>query len=369
MRVFAGCVSELRGFPRQFLQRPGVNAHSWQSREAVGEDGGEHGDGHREPKGALEGSWAVCSSTLGQARLTQARAGQTWRRYCCPAIFLSRFFVQPPAENPSIALLSAMNDPSPQPPSNVGQPFQAAGSGGFPAAASSPPAGPETRKSPSPADRNVCPTAEPSRLVSGFHSRDHLPHLKRAGASYFVTFRLAGTLPGNVLHEFKQERERILAHACAAKRPLTWHEQEELFRWYSTRVDKYLDAGHGDCWLKQPALADLVATALRFHQGQRFDLLAWVVMPNHVHAVVRPFRGCTLSKILQSWKGFTAHEANRILNRVGQPFWQAEAYDHLVRDDLDRDRCCNYISLNPVNAGLCTCPEAWKWSSSFRPTA
>src|SRR5688572_27001819 len=130
-----------------------------------------------------------------------------------------------------------------------------------------------------------------SHLVAGFHHRDHLPHLKREGGSYFVTFRLAGTLPREVILRFKQERELIMAHALAAKRPLTWQEQQDLYDWYTTRVDHYLDAGHGDCWLRKPEIADLMAGAVRFHAGQRFDLLAWVVMPNHVHAVLRPLPG------------------------------------------------------------------------------
>jgi putative transposase len=230
--------------------------------------------------------------------------------------------------------------------SGVGQPFQAAGSGGFPAASSPDGVVEETGKSPQPADKNIYPTTKPSHLVSGSHSRDHLPHLKREGGSYFVTFRLAGTLPREVLLQLKSERDRIIVQARAAKRPLTWPEQEELFRWYSDRVDKYLDAGHGECWLKEPALADLMAGALRFHQSQRFNLLAWVVMPNHVHAVVRPLSGWTLSKILQSWKGFSAHEPNRILNRVGQAFWQTESFDHLIRNDEDCYRCCHDTTMN-----------------------
>lgn len=251
---------------------------------------------------------------------------------------------------------------------SVGQAFEPAGSGGFLAASPTADVNGATGMSPGPADKNVSPAA-PSCLVSGFHSRDHLPHLKRDGGAYFVTFRLHGTLPREVLLQFKQERERIVARALAAKRPLTWHEQEELFRWYSSRVDRYLDAGHGDCWLKQPALADLVARALCFHQGQRFELPAWVVMPNHVHAVVRPRPGWTLSKILQSWKGFTARESNRLLNRTGQPFWQSEAYDHLIRDDEDNHRCCAYTTNNPVNAALCARPEEWKWSSLYQATS
>jgi len=221
------------------------------------------------------------------------------------------------------------------------------------------------RHSPVVNPRSVKP--DPRPLASGFHSRGVLPHLKRKGASYFVTFRLAGTLPGKVLQRLKAEREIITAQALAARRPLTWHEQEELFRWYSARVDKYLDAGHGDCWLARPEVADLVAGVMKFHAGERFDLDAWVVMPNHAHAVLCPKSDWTLSEILKSWKGFSAREANRLLKRTGTTFWQVESFDHLVRDDDDLHRCCHYTRMNPVNAGLCKQPEAWKWSSAYRP--
>jgi REP element-mobilizing transposase RayT len=204
------------------------------------------------------------------------------------------------------------------------------------------------------------------KLLSGLHSRGVLPHLKREGASYFVTFRLAGTLPKDVLLRFKADREAIVSQAHAAKRPLTWQEQEELFRWYSSRVDKYLDAGHGDCWLAKPNVADFVANAIQFHAGQRFDLHAWAVMPNHVHAVLRPRAEWTLSKILKGWKGFTAREVNKLLKRTGIPLWQVESYDHLIRDDEDLYRCCRYTSMNPANAHLCKQPEDWKWSSAHR---
>jgi REP element-mobilizing transposase RayT len=210
------------------------------------------------------------------------------------------------------------------------------------------------------------PKGVPTKLVAGLHSRGVLPHLKREGASYFVTFRLAGTLPKEVLLKFKAEREAIINNAMAARRPLNWHEQEELFHWYSARVDKYLDAGHGDCWLAQPEIAKVVADAIRFHAGTRFDLRAWVVMPNHVHAVLRPKLDWNLSLILKRWKGFTAHEANRILKRTGTAFWQVESYDHLVRDDEDLGRCCLYTTMNPVTARLCASPEDWQWGSANR---
>jgi len=211
------------------------------------------------------------------------------------------------------------------------------------------------------------PDRSPRCLLSGFHSRDHLPHLKREGGVYFVTFRLAGTLPAEVLVRLKREREILVEQALAAKRPLTWHEQEELFRWYSSRVDQCLDAGHGECWLRRPDIAELAAGSLRFFNGVRYELRAWVVMPNHVHAVLRPLAGWTLSRILKGWKGYTAHEANRLLHRAGQPFWQSESYDHLCRDEEDSHRCAAYTIQNPVTAGLCGQPEDWPWSSAARP--
>ncbi len=208
-------------------------------------------------------------------------------------------------------------------------------------------------------------TEQTNHLISGFHSRGVLPHLKREGGTYFVTFRQAGTLPREVLQGFKREREAILAQAQRTMRPLTWHEQEELFRWYSSRVDKYLDAGHGTCHLRVSELADLVAGAIKFFEGQRYELRAWVVMPNHVHVVVRPMPGQTLSDILHSWKSFTSHEINKRLTPKVSPFWQSESYEHLIRDDEDQQRCWHYTVMNPVNARLCDRPEDWKWSSAY----
>src|SRR5216683_7037015 len=105
----------------------------------------------------------------------------------------------------------------------------------------------------------------------------------------------------------------------------------------------------------------------KFFEGTRYELQAWVVMPNHVHAVLRPLPGWTLSRILKSWKGYTAREANKLLQRTGEQFWQTESFDHLVRNDEDMYRCCNYTTTNPLNARLSARPEEWKWSSVYRP--
>lgn len=209
----------------------------------------------------------------------------------------------------------------------------------------------------------------PNLLTAGFHSRGYLPHLKFEGKSYFVTFRLADILPKSVLLQLKREREQILQNALARKRPLTWQEQEELFLWYSAKVDSYLDAGHGECFLNDPKIAGLVADALRFFEGERYELRAWVVMPNHVHAVVWPKPSQTWSAILHSWKSFAATKANKILGLTGEKFWQAEAYDHFIRNDEEMARCCAYAIQNPVKTGLCERAEDWRWSSDYRLAA
>jgi REP element-mobilizing transposase RayT len=205
-----------------------------------------------------------------------------------------------------------------------------------------------------------------NNLLAGFHSRGVLPHLKREGAAYFVTFREANTLPREVVVKFKAERQAILSHALAAKRPLTWHEQEQLFLWYSERVDHYLDCGHGNCHLRNRECAELVADALRFFQDVRYELSAWVVMPNHVHVVFSPIPPRTVSTILHTWKSFTSHGLQKLLPNPIVPFWQNESYDHLVRNDDDFHRCCRYTVMNPVNAGLCAEPHLWPWSSAYK---
>ena len=209
---------------------------------------------------------------------------------------------------------------------------------------------------------------------SGTHTRGYLPHVKREGAAYFVTFRLADSLPRDVLLKFESERaerrNRLRAQQEARKElgdsVKIEADLETIEREFRRKVERFLDTGCGECWLRRPDLADLISTALRFFENQRYRLDAWVVMPNHVHVVVWPMPNHTLSAVVQSWKRFTAREANKLLNRTGQPFWQPEAFDHWIRNDAERARCCRYTTMNPVTARLCGVPEDWRWSSAWR---
>ena len=213
-------------------------------------------------------------------------------------------------------------------------------------------------------DPSKQPAPPADSLVSGLHFRGKLPHLNKEGAVYFITFRLNDSLPAQEITRLKHERKVILEQARAAKSPLTWHEEEQLLAWYCDKVEALLDAGHGACWLNKTSVADLVSNGLKFFNGQRYELRAWVVMPNHVHAIVWPFSDRALSEILHSWKSYTSKEANKLLDRDGETFWQTESFDHWIRDDVEHARLVAYVENNPVKAGFCKQPSDWKWSSA-----
>ncbi|MGC9261466.1 MAG: transposase, partial [Phycisphaerae bacterium] len=119
----------------------------------------------------------------------------------------------------------------------------------------------------------------------------------------------------------------------------------------------------GACWLSQPEVARIVADALRHFNGDRYTLHAWVIMPNHVHALTTPAAAVTLSSIMHSWKSFTAKQANGLLKRTGQ-FWMEETYDRVMRNRKEVITATAYIEQNPVVAGLCGAAAHWPWSSA-----
>ena len=184
----------------------------------------------------------------------------------------------------------------------------------------------------------------------------YLPHWTGSAAIYAVTFRLNDSLPQTILDAWLDERRSLVSTAIQMGRLLSIHEEKRLHELHSRRIEKYLDAGHGECRLRDPAIAKLVADAVRHFEGQRYSLHAWCVMPNHVHAIVEPLIGHELHNILHSWKSFTAKTANRVLKRNGT-FWQAEYYDHLIRNEEDYAHALCYLLENPTLAGL----RNWPW--------
>jgi len=216
--------------------------------------------------------------------------------------------------------------------------------------------------SPSPHDRSagaspaVAGATRPRIGEITIRERGRLPHWEKDNATYFVTFRLADSLPRAVLDRIASERASTLRLARQQSRDLTSSEQQHLKRLSSARIEQYLDSGAGSCSLRLAQIAAIVAETLLLFDEKKYRLFAWCAMPNHVHAVVRVFPTHMLAEVLHSWKSYTAKEANRILRTHGA-FWQREYYDHLLRDEAEFERAVKYVVENPVKAGL----RDWEW--------
>jgi REP element-mobilizing transposase RayT len=181
----------------------------------------------------------------------------------------------------------------------------------------------------------------------GWHSRGYLPHFDQPELVQSITFRLADALPAAIVESLYQEEQN---------KTITDAEKRQ-------RLENYLDAGYGSCHLQDPRIGELTQNALLHFDSERYHLLAWVIMPNHVHVLIEICDGYPLDKVVQSWKSFTAHQANKILLRDG-PFWFSDYFDRFIRDDRHLTNVINYIHQNPVKAGLVETAVDWPFSSA-----
>src|SRR5262245_1649290 len=221
-----------------------------------------------------------------------------------------------------------------------------------------------------------------------FYER-HLPHIQPPGATLFLTFRLAGSIPRHVLRQWKAEKDWLDEEAKRlsklkqneASLKIEDHEQRLLQfrrRWFQKFEDLLHKQSYGPMWLGEDHMAEIVAEALRRRDGKVYRLDAYCIMSNHVHAVFAPMLTeaqaravaeqregsdelCdrVLPVIMHSLKGYTARKANLALGRFGQ-FWEHESYDHVIRAGK-YDRVVNYVLNNPVKAGLVSNWRDWKW--------
>jgi putative transposase len=208
--------------------------------------------------------------------------------------------------------------------------------------------------------------ATPPR-ARGWYTGNHLPHFDGRDTVQHVTFHLADSIP-------RAARERIERQIVALPDAEQQRERRKHFQ-------SLLDAGMGDCVLRQPWAATLLEEALlHFHQV-RYRLDAWVVMPNHVHALVMVLPGFALGRIVQSWKSYTARRINswrragaRRSQGVtapdasgavqGDAVWHRDFWDRYIRDEPHYLNAVEYIETNPVTAGLVSEPRHWRWGSS-----
>jgi putative transposase len=213
--------------------------------------------------------------------------------------------------------------------------------------------------------------------------RRKLPHRHSPGGILFVTFRLYGAIPKVVLKEWRNTRDALERELAITRDPKSEIENARIqfYRSWFAKFERLLDSSKaGPLWLKDVEVAKIVYDSLVFRNGKEYELFAFCIMSNHVHVLFKPIlteRSLTsvqaahstklysehppLGNIMQSLKGYTARKANLVLKRTG-PFWDAESYDHQVRNDDEFYRIKRYILNNPVKAGLVCDWRDWRWS-------
>jgi putative transposase len=185
--------------------------------------------------------------------------------------------------------------------------------------------------------------ARAARPHLGWHDRGYIPHFDAGAVVQTITFRLADSLP-----RAYYEKAAIITPNSV--------ERAILF-------EKGIDRGCGNCLLSNPGNAEIVRGTLYRFDGERYRLLAWVIMPNHVHAMIEQATGTPLSTVIQTWKSFSAHAINKARG-AGRQVWAPDYFDRLIRNEAHYSNAKRYIEDNPVKARLVTRPEDWPYSSA-----
>lgn len=191
---------------------------------------------------------------------------------------------------------------------------------------------------------------DPAYDLEIFHG--DLPHWRQEGVAYFVTFRLADSLPQAQIQQLKDDRA---AWTKMYKYKNGYNFTKEDWNTYNylfhDRVEKWLEAEYGSCILKRHDVLDVFVSSLKYFEGQKYDLDSFVIMPNHVHLIVTPRKGFELSQITHSWKSYSANKINKLLGLSGH-LWQHESYDHIIRNEESLSQIRKYIENNPIKAGI-----------------
>ena len=184
---------------------------------------------------------------------------------------------------------------------------------------------------------------------SGWHSRGYLPHFDSDETVQFVTYRLHGSLPRTFLSKLKVRLD---------SKQISDIE-------YHREIERYLDLAEGPNHLADQNIAKMIEENLLRFDGEKYILLHWVIMSNHVHLLLRILAEHSLASVMHSIKSYTANQANKVLDRDG-PFWSVEYYDRYIRNAAHYGNAVSYIHRNPVKAGLCAEPSDWRFGCARR---
>ena len=200
------------------------------------------------------------------------------------------------------------------------------------------------------AGRNAdAPVRNEHEVRKGWHHRGYLRY-NDGDVTQFITFRLADSLPQGVIKRLKLEIE---------------HDKlPDPSKEYRKRVEEYLDRGMGECILQKPEIAEMLEATLLNENEKAYKLIAWVIMPNHAHVLLRPLEDYSLSQIMKTIKSVSAHAINKKAGHSGS-IWQPDYFDRYIRDQEHFSQAVKYIENNPVKAGLCESPDQWRFSSAW----
>ncbi len=181
--------------------------------------------------------------------------------------------------------------------------------------------------------------------------RNRLPHWDQPGATYFLTFRLADSIPSKLLDQWRAERD--LWMQCNPE-PWTPEQEAQYHKKFSGALERCLDDGHGECELRRADVRSAVEGVFTKFDGDRYLHHGWVIMPNHAHLLFSMRSGVELSELLKAWKGASSRAAGVVLGRrmSDDAFWQRDYFDRLVRDTEHFCKCVRYIRNNPGFAKL-----------------
>lgn len=192
----------------------------------------------------------------------------------------------------------------------------------------------------------------------GWYSRGYVPHFDADGIFQHVTFHLADSLPRSAIERMQRQLSDLT--------------DEEKVIAQRQRIQELLDSGLGACVLADEHCADIIEKTLFFGDGERYKLLAWCIMPNHVHVLIQQQDKWPLVKIIQPWKRHSARQINLFLgspsctwhNTPTTALWQRDYWDRFIRDENHYRTAKKYIEENPVKAKLVGSADMWRWESA-----
>ncbi len=202
--------------------------------------------------------------------------------------------------------------------------------------------------------------------TENWHNRGYLPHYEAANKYQMITYRLADSLPQEVLDRL----EKSLAGSADCQSAFTNNDYEAKKR---KMIEFYLDQGMGSCVLKNEDCAKAVVDNWHYFDKKRYDLIAYVVMPNHVHLLIKTYEGYSLGELVKTWKSYSTRMIKKFLKSKEDAdyqsalpgkenkIWQREYWDRFIRDEIHFQKSIAYILENPVKAGLVKNWQEWNW--------